>query len=92
LWETERKFTEEEQEEELLKISCKIKWSTYVPLPSAEISHEMMMMMLILFWNLPTYVPLPSTEISQEMMMMMMMMLSLFCDTGQGRYLHLAKP
>jgi hypothetical protein len=27
LWEKERKFTEEEQEEELLKISCKTKWS-----------------------------------------------------------------
>lgn len=172
LWEKERKFTEEEQEEELLKISCKTKWSLwpkgwqsgfwsmkrlkisvflqnqkdfvrigshnfgkniyhYQTAPQTILScrargwgeaykthhasdvpklHSCPHKHLLckwkrqrnktvaarrderrvgsLSWNLPTYVPLPSAEISQEMMMMM---LSLFCDTGKCRYLHLAK-
>jgi len=88
-WKRQRNKTVAARRDERRVGSLSWNLPTYVPLPSAEISHEMMMMMLILFWNLPTYVPLQSTEISQEMMMMM---LSLFCDTGQGRYLHLAKP
>lgn len=120
LREKERKFTEEE-EEELLKISCKTKRTLWelaltilakifitikllqkpywvVELEDEEERRQRNKTKTVAarrderrvgsLWNLPTYVPLPSAEISQEMIMMM---LSLFWHTGKDRCLHLAE-